>query len=123
MSSRLIDTIHLHFTQTLGLPESDVEELLTVAKQTLAEGLVGLESSFDHNDVTKVRYWAHSLKGNFQNLGLYELAQHTLTMENAAQAKDITAAAGMLMPVKTAIDHILNPETDSGTPVLPPEMT
>ncbi len=118
MNNSLISQIRLYFTHTLGLPESDADELIAIARQTLEEGIAGLETSLNQNDIPQVRYWAHSLKGNFQNLGLHDLAQNALKMENAALAKDIQLAAELVTPIKHAISRILNFEFDADSSLL-----
>ena len=81
----LQEKVKQHLAQEFGLPDEDVEELLASARETVEYSLSKLALHVDDRDFQAVAVVSHTLKGNFLNMGLDEVAGLARHLEETAR--------------------------------------
>ncbi len=105
MGKSLRERVTDHLIEAMGLAESDVEELLGLAQTLAAEALDAIQSQMAAADMTGLSETAHSLKGNFLNMGLDELAALAKDMEAGAKTGDMEKVARAADGLKDALEQ------------------
>ncbi len=87
-------SVKQHLASEYELSPEDVEELFESAKNSVQEGLDKLQAHIQNRDFDAIASVAHTLKGNFLNMGLAEpaaLSQHLQKVAKENHSREITA--------------------------------
>ncbi|GAB6144439.1 hypothetical protein JCM12294_18770 [Desulfocicer niacini] len=102
----LQDSVKQHLIDEYGLSAEDVEDLFESAKTSVQEGLDHLYTYLQDNRFDDIASAAHTLKGNFLNMGLDDFASLSQHLEEAAKEKrpqDIKADYALLIQKTAAL--------------------
>jgi len=78
-----------YITVTLGLEESDAEELFNIACISMQESLELLDKYWTEQDSLNLSKTAHTIKGAFLNIGQDQAAELARTIEIKAKEGDM----------------------------------
>ena len=79
---------HAYLKAQLGMEDEQISQMLVALTQPLADTLKATEADHAKQNIAELALSAHSLKGALLNLGLNELAQIALVIEQSAKAND-----------------------------------
>jgi HPt (histidine-containing phosphotransfer) domain-containing protein len=105
MGKSLRERVTDHLVEAMGLAEADVEELMALAQTLAVEALAAIQTQVAAEDLAALSETAHSLKGNFLNMGLDELAALAKDMEAGAKAGDMERVARAAGGLKDALEQ------------------
>ena len=86
--------------------DPDLKHLLGPYLERRQQDLVILQAALKASDFSTIAMIGHRLRGNAGNLGLDDLGALGAQLENAANAKDITAASAIVDKIKLSLQTL-----------------
>lgn len=114
-------TARAYLRRTLGFPEKDIDEIVSLGRVALARAMDDLQRSLAGDAPIPVADAAHAVKGMLRNLGLEELAGLAKRVEERAvsgyQAEAREAALVLRRELTPFWDQAASPGDVSGRPM------
>jgi len=104
--SDILNRIKENLAVNLGLEGEELEEFINMARQSLQNDLLTLETAFP-DDITTVGVQAHTIKGALLNLGLESEADKARAIELQAKEGKIDGLEDMIVNLKECLQDLL----------------
>ena len=105
--NRLLQQIISHMKVQFNLPEEQISTMIPPFLETLEEHLLLLEQAIVTGSLEETGRVAHTLKGALLNLGLFQCAETTQTIEASAKAgSDRADYRALLAELKTSLREL-----------------